>query len=284
MKVLGGVLSSALPVALAVMLASCSVDHVVFSAEPKQERCAQPGDEDGNGLADCADSACAAEPACMAPRCTAEVCDGMDNDCDGVVDNKQAVGSQPDCAATSCADVMTRNPAQADGPWWISAQGARPYRAYCDMTGGGWTLVMNQVPAAPLPDSTATVNEAAMGTLDQSYRFGGAAMARVRPAVAWKLNDAQTSVYFAPECAVDWNVNYLGQPASPCTLGYTTEQRTTPVNGGFINVSTRGIGINNSAQICSIRAYNVRSDGNVETGPATSCQYRTDQRVQLWFR
>lgn len=288
MKVSGGVVPFALGIAAGVAgvagVAGCSVENVVFSAEERQEDCATPGDEDGNGAADCADVRCAAVPFCITPGCTAEVCDGKDNDCDGIIDNKQAVGSQSDCAATSCADVMTRNPASADGLWWISAVGARAYRAYCDMTGGGWTLVMNQVPAAPLPDSPATVNEAGMGTLDQSYRFGGAAMARIRPAVAWKMNDAQTSVYFAPSCVVDWNVNYLGQPSSPCTIAYTTVQLTTPVNGGFVNVATRGIGINNASQVCSIRAYNVQNESPIAAGVATSCNYRPDQRVQLWFR
>lgn len=73
-------------------------------------------------------------------------------------------------------------------------------------------------------------------------------------------------------------------PASPCTVGYTTETRATPYNGGFINVATRGIGINNSARFCSIRAYNTLGPGGFEPGPAASCLYTRTETVQLWFR
>src|SRR6185295_7466039 len=37
------------------------------ACQVRVESCSSPGDEDGNGLADCADPACAAVPACQPP-------------------------------------------------------------------------------------------------------------------------------------------------------------------------------------------------------------------------
>ncbi|MEC9476521.1 MAG: hypothetical protein VX764_05720 [Planctomycetota bacterium] len=64
------------------------------------EDCLVAGDEDGNGLADCADPACAAEPQCQeAGNCD----DFVDNDLDGDVDCADA-----DCAAdAACAGCPT---------------------------------------------------------------------------------------------------------------------------------------------------------------------------------
>jgi cysteine-rich repeat protein len=83
---------------IAAALTACSVDAVTFTLGDDQpaENCAAPGDEDGNGVADCSDPACASAPACQA-ACgngkleAAEVCDdgnrldgdGCDNTCKG---------------------------------------------------------------------------------------------------------------------------------------------------------------------------------------------------------
>jgi hypothetical protein len=65
------------------------------------ESCSDRLDNDCDGLVDCADSDCSADPAC-APICMAEVCnDGLDNDCDGLVDC-----ADPDCSANpACGPV-----------------------------------------------------------------------------------------------------------------------------------------------------------------------------------
>jgi hypothetical protein len=55
------------------VLPACTIAHVTFTGEqpdqpgqpPPTEDCGTPGDEDGNGLADCEDPACAAAPACQ---------------------------------------------------------------------------------------------------------------------------------------------------------------------------------------------------------------------------
>jgi hypothetical protein len=54
------------------------------ACQVRVESCSSPGDEDGNGLADCADPACAAAPACRPPI---EVCTTIgDEDGNGVAD------------------------------------------------------------------------------------------------------------------------------------------------------------------------------------------------------
>lgn len=78
-----------------------------------QEDCATPGDEDGNGLADCADPACAGTPAC-APVCgngridPGEACDeGNKTDGDGCDSN---------CTVTVCGNgIVTAGEACDDG-------------------------------------------------------------------------------------------------------------------------------------------------------------------------
>ncbi|HSA59468.1 MAG TPA: hypothetical protein VLJ37_07265 [bacterium] len=70
-------------------------DEVVPPAAALED-CAVAGDEDGDGVADCLDADCAADPACaLPPPAVAEgdCLDGIDGDSDGALD----------CADTDCA-------------------------------------------------------------------------------------------------------------------------------------------------------------------------------------
>ncbi len=62
-----------------------------FVLAPPTEDCSTPGDEDGNGFADCDDSACDSDPSCE--NGDEECSDGEDNDADG----------STDCADAGCA-------------------------------------------------------------------------------------------------------------------------------------------------------------------------------------
>ncbi|MSP59468.1 MAG: hypothetical protein EXR72_03840 [Myxococcales bacterium] len=187
-------------------------------------------------------------------------------------------------AASTCLELKAQRPATPDGSYALVG-GA----AYCDMTGdgGGWNLVMNQVPGQLLPDSTADVNAASFGTLNQSWRIGSATIKKIAPTVAWKLTDAGNKVYLKPACVVDWTVDYLAVMApNVCTTGYKATDFSSVVNGGWVYTGAHGIGINNSGQNCSIRAYNSKDPNpqGVPAGGAASCNYTTIERVSLWYK
>ena len=72
-----------------------------------------------------------------------EICDNnVDEDCDG----QSLLDS--DCVTASCAAMLAKNPASKNGAYAIDPDGAGgvdPFMAYCDMTAGGYTLVLKAV-------------------------------------------------------------------------------------------------------------------------------------------
>jgi hypothetical protein len=96
-------------------------------------------DEDGFGVdTDCDDSDAASFPGAT------ELCDGLDNDCDGSTDpSTEVYGEGETCAALDCADILTTRGAVPDGVYTLDPDSTGAFDAWCDMTtdGGGWTLV-----------------------------------------------------------------------------------------------------------------------------------------------
>ncbi|MES2644481.1 MAG: MopE-related protein [Myxococcota bacterium] len=85
---------------------------------------------------DCDDTAAAVNPG------AAEVCNRVDDDCDGAVD-PGLLGAGAECAASSCADILAAGASTGDGPYFLEGESGAVFGAVCDMTtdGGGWTLV-----------------------------------------------------------------------------------------------------------------------------------------------
>ena len=200
----------------ALLIAACSVDAVTFRDPPPllEEDCATTGDEDGNGLADCQEPACAALPQCEpAPTCTDQRKNGdeTDVDCGGscpACGYAQACAADKDCpaaavcdalscrAAVSCAEILAHDPTARDGVYPIAPIAPAPtvpapapiapiapddaaarFQAVCDMSrdGGGWTLLLKADGAAELAyASTWWTDEALLNEADLTVLPGNA--------------------------------------------------------------------------------------------------------------
>jgi hypothetical protein len=111
-----------------VFVDGLTVDPVFGAAEgpwvlnvevaPPTEDCGEPGDEDGDGRADCADSQCSATPGCAGcndggaavpeygvQRCT----NGRDDDCDGLTDCVDDDCAASDDSPSECCDGVDQN-------------------------------------------------------------------------------------------------------------------------------------------------------------------------------
>ena len=102
--------------------------------------CAQVGSSVQNDT-DCNDTELSIHP--LAP----ELCDGVDNDCDGGVDEGDALGTDNNCAGVTCKDILDgHSSTPSDGTYWIDPDGSGAFQVYCDMFGGGWTYESVGVP------------------------------------------------------------------------------------------------------------------------------------------
>ena len=113
-------------------------------------------DTDGDGHGDAAAAALACEPpsgtvtddtdcddtdATVSPS-EPEICDGLDNDCDGAAD-QGVTGSDATCAATACLEILNDGSSTGDGLYYLEGISGSVFEAWCDMStdGGGWTLI-----------------------------------------------------------------------------------------------------------------------------------------------
>jgi len=97
--------------------------------------CEAPSDYVGDG-GDCDDGDASINPG------AAEVCDLVDQDCDGTVDNG-VLGTDTDCPAEDCTAILADNPAAADGSYLMDDGNYWT----CEMStdGGGWLEVSTAV-------------------------------------------------------------------------------------------------------------------------------------------
>ena len=109
-----------------------------------------------------------------------EICDEIDNNCDGSIDElPELIGSEALCAAQSCLDIHEQNSTASDGVYWIDPIQNAPYQVYCDMTrnGGGWTLLLKSNGDALLDYDNAlwtdsnTLNETSIDNSSANAKF-----------------------------------------------------------------------------------------------------------------
>lgn len=215
----------------------------------------------------------------------------MESAVDASTDATADVTSDAPTTARSCLSLRSDDATLPDGVYMLDLDGDGPGPArsyYCDMAGGGWTLVARQVPSELLPDVITTVAPERFGELTHSYRLGNPEITAIRPSLAWRLTDNTSAVYVSPRCVVDWTRDYIDvMMPTDCTQGYTTTGLTTLVNGRWTYCSARGIGINNNGAPCSIRmneSGSGRGVGAMPNGRAYGCAYTTADTVSLWFQ
>jgi len=192
---------------------------------------------------------------------------------------------------SSCKDIHERQPELPSGVYAVDLDGvgpAAPLDVYCDMTsdGGGWTLVMNQVPTEWLPNNLGTVNPGNFGSLTKTYRLGSDIIKTIRPTVAWLLTDNSNRVYYQSDCIVDWENNMWDQAVGSCNQGFNALGFASPISPVRNPNGSRGIGQNNYGNFCSIRAFT--SEGGESEGwppgPAASCAGNRYETIRLWFK
>ena len=118
-----------------------------FGDGPVVYSCTQPPSHSStNG--DCNDSVNTAYP--NAP----ELCDSIDNDCDGIVDNG-VLGTSASCPAEDCAEILAMDPNAVNGNYYLD-----PGLYACEMNtaGGGWTRIVEAAPVWGTSYSSASYN------------------------------------------------------------------------------------------------------------------------------
>ncbi len=98
----------------------------------------------------------------------AEVCDLVDQDCDGAV-NDGVLGTAEDCPAEDCSDALADNPSAADGSYYMDDG----YWWECEMStdGGGWLEVSTAVQVWGTSYDTQYHNSAGFGWSEVMFRY-----------------------------------------------------------------------------------------------------------------
>ncbi len=188
-------------------------------------------DADGDGFTTCgadgttpsADDDCDDLSAGIYPG-GSEVCDTIDNNCDGNAD-EGILGQGALCPAGSCQAILAGDPGASDGSYFIDPDGTGARTAYCDMSddGGGWTLAMRRTGAQWQEEFMH--NTWATGSLpDQSNTSD----------TSWKVPDTATRIRLAfTNNGNDTPTDYIITSAPGSPGANTGMWFTSPTHGDF---------------------------------------------------
>ena len=174
---------------------------------------------------DCDDGDASINPA------AAEACNGLDDDCDGDIDEGM-LGRSAACPAEDCTDVLDSNPSAGSGSYSLDAGSY-----YCDMAtdGGGWTRVKEDLAVYGTGYDTTYYNGEGFTWTEVLFAYGsGTASAHcVYPDSLTGCNNL--GFQFAGE---SWGVP-LNWGSSICGMATTDYTTATSYIGGYDFVIAR---------------------------------------------
>jgi hypothetical protein len=186
-------------------------------------------DDNCNGVVD--------DPFARPPSCvpSTEVCNGVDDNCNGIVDDLPALGTAS-CPARSCTAILRAGQSRATGYYWLDsdgAGGAAPYEAWCDMStdGGGWTLI-----ARSRPGGTSTACVADDGLTGFGWRIARGSV--YDDTMPYSLNAAGVSLSFSEILFGDYTTgktwgSYVYKRPLPADYLSNAAYRTGPLDLAF---------------------------------------------------